>query len=115
MYTKNDGHCPSVLFFITFFYYIQKHFVFLTTIRTGIEVFAEEWHYLCRVFLVGFPFHVFIQFCVELITGNFFAARAFEYAQESQNSLIGKLLLQAEGGAYSLDKILNVHSLRFDV
>jgi hypothetical protein len=68
---------------------------------------------LGRVFFRDLPFHVFIQLGVNLAARDFFFAHTFQYSQESQNSLVGKLFLQVEAISNAPDKIPNIHGLRF--
>lgn len=93
--------------------HFQKRFVFLAAFGADVQMFADERHEDRCIVLIYLPLYIFIQFGVDFIAGQFLGAYILKYAQESKNSLVGHFLFHAEAGADPVDKVFNVHRLRF--
>ena len=93
--------------------YIQQGLIFLAALRTYIQVLAEDRHNFGRILLVHFALDVFIQPCIQVVTGDFLDRHAIQDMHDSQYGFLGEFLLQAKAVTYPSDNIWYVHILRF--
>ena len=106
------GDRPSFFVFLACFLKdIQQRLVFFTAIGAHVQVFADQWHQLRRIFFVYFPFHVFVDPGIDLIAGCIFLSYTFEHAQKSQDGLVGQFLLMMKAVPDLLDNGSDFHKL----
>lgn len=105
------GESPSFLLPACFLEDIEKRFVFFAAFRAHIQVFTDQRHELRCVLFIHFPIYILIDLCIDFITRKVLFPHAFQYAQESQDSCIGKLLLMIETALDLLDNGSDVHNL----